>query len=206
MTECGYHDEEGFSSQKRFKEQAVNLAQVINEMGIPFLDSSAELLVLNRQIVLDESVVNSVRKVQSIGKDQYEKYCKEVIRDRTCSIHEPIRKNGFPLFSRLQPKAKTKEAGKISLLKNDVALFPHLYIVMQHILSDMSTFFSHENHHFPPSISDCGKLRFGKKSDLLIILAMDSQNNPHESIDVKLLHGAALEHFLSTTNIVTSVC
>ena len=78
-----------------------------------------------------------------------------------------------------QPKCKTKQAGKVSLLKNDVALFSHLYIVLQHWVSDMTTFFSHENHPFPPSL---GKLRLGKKSDLLNI-----QNDPPLSVDVKVL-------------------
>ena len=43
----------------------------------------------------------------------------------------------------------------------------------------MTTFFSHENHPFPPSL---GKLRLGKKSDLLNI-----QNDPPLSVDVKVL-------------------
>ncbi len=46
-TDCGYHHEEGLSSQKAFKEQAVSLAQVINEFGNPFLDNSDELLALS---------------------------------------------------------------------------------------------------------------------------------------------------------------
>lgn len=201
--EYGYHHEEGFSAQKNFKEQAVNLVQTINELGNPFLDDGDELLALDTRNILNESVVNTVRTVQSLGKDQYTKYCKDVITDRTCSIHEPIKKNSLPLFSRPHPKSKTKQVGKISLLKNDIALFSHLYIVMQHRTSDMSTFFSHENHPFPPSLSDCGKLRLGKKSDLLNILVKDKQNDPPGSIDVKLLDGAAVVHLLPTTNVVT---
>ena len=97
----------------------------------------------------------------SLGENQYTKYFKEVITDRTLSIHEPIKKNALPIFSRPHPKTKKKkQAGKISLLKNDITLFSHLYIIMQHRSSDMDTFFSHENHPFPPSLSDGGKLRF----------------------------------------------
>ncbi len=130
----------------------------------PFsLHNSDELLALDTRNVLNESVVNTVRTAYSLGKDQYATYFKEVIIDRTRSIHEPIKKNLLPLFSRPQAKSKTKQAGKISLLKNDVALFSHLYIVLQHRASDMTTFFSHENHPFPPSLSDNGKLRLGKK-------------------------------------------
>ena len=119
------------------------------------------------------------------------------------SIYEPIKKNALPLFSCPRPKAKTKQMGNISLLKDDVVLFSHLYIVMQHKVCDMSTFLSHKNHPFPPSLSHDGKLRFGKKSDLMNILAKDTHNDPPDSIEMKLLDGAAVVHFLPTTNIVT---
>ena len=175
----------------------------MNELGNPFLDDSDELLALDTRSVLDESVVNTVRTVYELGKDQYTKYHKEVIVDRTHSIHEPIKKNALPLFSCPRPKPKTKQAGKISLLKNDVALFSHLYIIMQHRESDMDTFFKHENHPFPPSLSDGGKLRPGKKSDLLNMLAQDKHEDPPEDLDVKLLDGAAVVHLLPTTNMVT---
>ena len=202
-SECVYHHEEGLSTQRVFKEQAVSLAQVINEFGNPFLDKSDELLALDTRNVLNESVVNTVQTAYSLGKDQYANYYKEVIIDLTRSIHEPIKKNSLPLFSCPQPKSKTKQAGKISLLKNDVALFSHLYIVLQHRVSDMTTFFSHENHPFPPSLSDGGKLRLGKKSDLLNFLVKDTQKDPPDFVDVKLLDGAAVVHFLHTANVLT---
>lgn len=46
-------------------------------------------------------------------------------------------------------------------------------------------------------------VRFGKKSDLLSILTTDIQNNPPDFLDVKLLDGAAVVHFLPTAGIVT---
>ena len=67
----------------------------------------------------------------------------------------------------------------------------------------MSAFFSHGNHPFPPSLSDHRKLHFGKKSDLLDILVKDIHNDPPDSIDVKLLDGAAVVHLLPVTSIVT---
>ena len=89
------------------------------------------------------------------------------------------------------------------MLKSDIALFSQLYIIMQHRVSDISTFFIHENHPFPPSLSDQGKLQFGKKSDLLDILAKNIHINPPNSIDVILLDGAAVVHFLPVTSIET---
>jgi len=89
------------------------------------------------------------------------------------------------------------------MLKNDISLFSRQYIVMQHRESDMSNFFCHENYLFPPSLSNCGKLQLGKKSDLLDILVNDVQNEPPGFVDVKLLDGTAVVHLLPTTNVVT---
>jgi len=93
--ESGFHHEEGFSTQKSFKEQAVNLVHTFNEFGNPFLENSNELLVLGIQNVMDESVVNTVSMIYEIGKEQYTKYYKDVLNDRTRSIHDPIKKNSL---------------------------------------------------------------------------------------------------------------
>ena len=116
--------------KKTFKEQVASLVRAINELGSLFLDDSEELLALDTRNDLDESVVNTVQEVCSLGKDQYAKYCKEVITDCTQSIYEPIWKNALPLFSRSKPKKK--KAASIALPKSDVTLFSHLYIIMQH--------------------------------------------------------------------------
>ena len=46
-------------------------------------------------------------------------------------------------------------------------------------------------------------MRLGKKSDLLNILVKDTQNDPPDFVDVKLLDGAAVVHFLHTVNVLT---
>ena len=152
---------------------------------------------------MDETVIHTVRNLLYLGKEQHEKYYKDVIVECSHSIHEPIKKISLSLFRSPVRKPKTKQAEKISLLKNDVALFSHLYVVMQQRDSDMTTFFSHENHPYPPSISDGGKLRFGKKSDLLNILASYTDADPPDALDVKLLDGACVVHYLSTAGTAT---
>ena len=67
-------------------------------MGNPFLDVTPELLALDTRNVIDESVVKTVRTVETVGKEQYKAYHDSVIKDRTSSIHEPIKKNSLPLF------------------------------------------------------------------------------------------------------------
>lgn len=88
------------SNQRKFKEHVLNLVQTINELGNPFLQNIDELLTLDTRNVMDVSVVNTVRKVYDLGKEQYESYQKQVIMDRTRSIQEPFNtKTTLPPFN-----------------------------------------------------------------------------------------------------------
>ena len=52
-----YHNhEEGFCTQKTFREQTLSLVATFNEMCNPFLDDTPELLMLDTQNVVNESV------------------------------------------------------------------------------------------------------------------------------------------------------
>jgi len=115
---------------KTFKEQAQSLAEVIREMGNPFLHDNAQLLVLDSRDILNESVINTVQSVEKLGADQYKAYHQSVITDNTTSIHETIKKNNLPLFRQPTPKSKGKQAGQISMLKHDVELFSCLQYIL----------------------------------------------------------------------------
>lgn len=98
------------------------------------------------------------------------------------SIHGTISKNNLALFKRPKPKAKSKQAKAVAMLKYDVALFSRLFIVAKNRECDMPSFFKHENQSFPPSISEYGKLRSSKKSDLLPLLAQNDFGNPPDTL------------------------
>ena len=50
-------------------------------------------------------------------------------------------------------------------------VFCKLYVASQNRQGDVDDFFAHENNKFPPSISECGKLRKAKnKSDIVSCL------------------------------------
>ena len=67
----------------------------------------------------------------------------------------------------------------------------------------MATFFKHENHHYSPSLSDRGRLRLGKKSDLLSVLPSEAEKEAPVAFDIKVLDGAAIIHLLSTNGVTT---
>ena len=58
------------SVQVTFQNQVKSLCSVIEEMGNPFLEQSEDLLVLGTRDITDSSVVETVRKIEEIGKVQ----------------------------------------------------------------------------------------------------------------------------------------
>ena len=86
-----YHHEEGFSTQSNFKEQAMTMADIIKDLGNPFSDNSDELIALETRNVMDATVVNTIRTLESLGQEQYQRYRQAVIIDQTQSIHDPIK-------------------------------------------------------------------------------------------------------------------
>ena len=63
--------------------------------------------------------MDTVHKVQEIGLSQYKKFVKEVIPERTVSIHDKISKNTLPLFKRQQPKQISKASLKLTAVASD---------------------------------------------------------------------------------------
>lgn len=181
-----FHHEEGLTTQETFQRQVSSLTKTIREMGNPFANETEELLTLDSHDVLNQSV-STVRTIEEVGTQQYQDYCKLVLIDCVRSIHDPIKKNSFRLFKPSNSKISSREANKINNLKTDVSIFSRLYIVAQHRECDMNSFFSHENYPFPPSLSDNGKLHFGKKSDLIKCLVKAPENECHDESNTSAL-------------------
>lgn len=148
-----------------------------------------------------------MRTIEDIGSARYKEYVQDVITDKKVSINDPIKKNSLPLFKRQTPKSRSNTSKGLSALKNDCSFFSRLYIASQHREGDLDDFFKHENQPYPPSLSQFGKMRFGKKSDLLKCLEVPSQQNPPSSYDAKIFDGAAIVHaLLPGTAITFSQC
>ena len=81
-------------------------------------------------------------------------------------------------------------------------MFSRLYIVAKNRDCDKLTFLGMKTGLFH-SISDNGKLRFSKKSDLLSFLPEDGQPEHLNVFDANVIDGTALVHLLPTTSIAT---
>ena len=90
----------------------------------------------------------------------------------------------------------------MTTLKELTNLFRDLYIGCQVRGSgDLSTFFSRENHDYPPSLSGYGKLRHGQKSDFMECLRPTSEASIELDIrpetEAVVVDGAAWVHLHS---------
>lgn len=175
-----------------------SLCSVIEEMDNPFLEQSEDLVLGTRDIT-DSSVVETVRKIEEIGKVQYQTFVTERLEKRTASLFEPVKRNKLSLFSSPPPsKAKSNDKIQIASLKSNCSLFSHLYVSCQVCDGDLEAFFCHENQAFPPVLSQFGELRTGTKSELLPCLEkISSVQVEWPSVKALLLECAAIVNMLS---------
>ena len=69
----GRHHEQQPGMQYAFLTDVQSLTVVLQDMGNPFLEESNDLLVLYTKDIM-ESVAVTVRKVETIGQEQYSKF------------------------------------------------------------------------------------------------------------------------------------
>ncbi|CAG2187553.1 unnamed protein product [Mytilus edulis] len=191
------HHEQVKSRQDTFARQVKAFCSVLEEMGNPFMEQSDDLLILDTRDIVDPRVAETVRKVEEIGKEQFNKFVTERLQSNTKSIYEPIKQNKLFMFSRQQPKTDSKEKQQISSLKQNCSLFSQLYVSCQVRNGDLVEFFRHENQAYPPSLSQFGELRHGSKSDLLVQLERITESvNEAPRVDALVIDGAALINML----------
>ena len=77
-------------------------------------------------------------------------------------------------------------------MSHDVHLFSMLYIASQAREVDMDNFFAHENHPWPPSLSNNGKMNTTSKSDLIDCLKLVTPfHDTAPDVDAEVVDGAA---------------
>ena len=190
------HHEQMKGVQNTFRNQVNAVCSTINieEMGNPFADQTGDLFVLDTRDIADPKVVETVRTVERLGKDQYQQFVTKRLQERTSPLFDTIQKNKLPLI-RSPPATKEKSGDnfKIASLKSNCSLFSCLYVSCQVKDGILEGLFGLENQSFPPSLSQYGKLRSGTKLDLLSCL---EKNGPAEaqrpSFEALLLDGAAI--------------
>ena len=92
---------------------------------------------------MNDAVAHTIVNLESLGKTQYTSFVNAVIKDRTTTTSNPLKKNKLHLLGKQPSRNKSKQSKTISVLHNNVALFVQLYIAMQSRYADLGEFFSH---------------------------------------------------------------
>ena len=65
----------------------------IKETGNPFADRIGDLFVPDSHDIVDSKVVETVRTVEQLGKDQYQQFVTKRLQERTTPLFDTIQEN-----------------------------------------------------------------------------------------------------------------
>eukprot|EP00794_Sanderia_malayensis_P004062 gene4062-4614_t len=191
--------EDTLAFEKKFKKDVKAFADILEGEGNPFEEEEDILITLMSKKVMDEESARSVKIARDAGATQYREFKVERLITGKTSVHEPIKRNKFSLFRNKNSIKTSSSKLKLTTMKQDCQLFSRLYVVCQSRESDLSEFFAHENHVYPPALSMYGKLRQTAKSNCLKIFDeyIIVQTERPSDITAVLLDGAAIVHMVS---------
>ena len=205
---AGKHHEQSLGVQNEFKRDVCTLHGIMQGMGNPFTDDGEVLVTLDTKLVMDHSVVQTLRTVEQLGQTQYSKFVEERLVRCEKPLSDTIQKNNLALFGTPKKHIPSRVSHQVASLKANCALFSHLYISCQSRSGNLTEFFAHENHACPPSLSNMGNLRHGKKSDLVPCLQTTKPDKVVPDSDpvaeAEVLDGAALLHMLPPKDVKTN--
>ena len=161
------HHEQSRSAQSKFEQQVHALCDTMEKIGNPFTEDNTDLLLQDSGDIADPEVIESIRKVEKLGQEQFNNFVETQLEKETTSLVAPITKNKLQLFSNQKKRTAPKEKLQIESLKKMCTLFAQFYVSCLVQGRNMDEFFRHENQPHPPSLSQFGELRQGTKSDLV---------------------------------------
>ena len=170
-----FHHKSTVNFEKAFQNDSNKTFEYFLNSENPFGECEQDLVNVALKIVVNKESLKSVWEAPSIGIVQKSNFIEERLVKKTKSIHDHIKMNKLPLLNTEVVSKSSKGQENIKLVKADCQLFSNLYLASQSRVGDLDNFFALENHAFPVSLSEYGKLHGGTKSDFLDCL---------ESIDI----------------------
>ncbi len=190
------HHEDTSSHEKHFRQDRDAFIASMLDYGNPFEEEEQQLVHISSRHLLDEVAAKSVRKAQSIGKDLHAAFVTERLESGNVSLYETVKRNNLALFRQKHVIKLSKSKQKIVSLNSERRLYANLYEACQSREGDLDNFFAHENHTFPVSISEYGKLRkcTSKSHFLQCVESMVEVKYDEPEVLMKMIDGAAFVH------------
>ena len=195
------HHEDKDAFEKKFRKDVQNFKESVAEVGNPFTNEEDSLVQIVTRTIMNNDSVESVKNARNIGIEQYKEYIRERLVTCEKSISLTIPKNSLPLFRIKNTVSASKGKLKVASLQDDCKLYASLYVACQSRNGDLADFFAHENHSYPPSISQYGKLRKCTKSDFVSILELagETRETPPADLTAKVFDGAAVVQMIRSS-------
>ena len=130
-TTSSRHHAQTLSTQRSFLQNVEALFTVLKEMGNPFQEESADLLVLDTKNIADPALAKMVGTHHQRGKEQFKSFTEGRQNEGKCPFYLPIKKNKVSFFKQEQAASSSKE----KVLKDDYKLFSRLFISCQNRLA-----------------------------------------------------------------------
>ena len=185
------HHEDSDRHEMKFRTDTMAIKDVFSELGNPFEENDILMHIMKKTIMCQEAV-QSVREAQRLGKEQYDQYVKERLVKGEVSLYDVIKRNNLPLLREKNKVSTSKGKLKMVSLKQECKLYASLYVACQSRNGDLQDFFTHENHSYPPAISEYGKLRKCIKADFLSSLeSFGSTCHSGPDVTAKIIDGSA---------------
>ena len=152
------HHEDTASFERNFRKDRDSLIASILEYGNPFKEEEQNLVHITSRHVLDDVVTRPIKEAKRIGEDQYTAFVNERLINRRTSLYDTLKRNDMSLFRQKHLLKMSKSKQKIADLYSERRLYAKLHVACHSREGDVDNFFAHENHAFPVSISEYGKL------------------------------------------------
>ena len=172
--EQSHHSDDTTSKNYTIIKDIKSMMSTFEELGNPF-GTDSRLFNLETGNIVDKLIEEDIKKIEKLGLSQYRDFVSERIENNLKGFKSPMKANKLKLMT-FKPK-KSNVSSKLKSLKEDYGTFSRLMLACQNRKSDLTDFFEHENHAFPPSLSSDGKIRIASnKSELAPCLLKDMAN------------------------------
>ena len=193
------HHEDTPTYEENFRRNRLALIGAFGEFANPFQFSGSELINIVSKEILSAEASKSVMKAKLIGEEQTISFARERLEHNETgskSFYSTVSKNSLMLYRSKQIIKSSKLNLFATAMKERVQLHSTLYVACKSRQADLADFFCHENHDYPPALSDYGNLRKPTaKSDVLKCLINPSDEaNEAPLADAYVIDGAAFVH------------
>ena len=89
----------------------------LEDMRNPLLDESTDLHALHSKGILEDTVVRTIRKIETIGKKLHGEYVEQRLVKATTAISHPLSEQHLPSFSKRVTKVRSRSQLEVAELK-----------------------------------------------------------------------------------------